>query len=801
MKHLFIWIAIILAFPSYAQQCDYAFLGEIKDFHDGTPIVGATVYIKSLDKYTTSDHNGKFKIQRLCKGELTLMISHIACETKTETFTLNGDLYKLIQLEHHIEELSEVDIKAELAKKETKTAQETIIKTEKIENFSSASLANATETISGVSTLSTGNNIVKPVINGFHSSRILIMNNGVRMEDQEWGIEHAPNIDVNSVNEISVVKGASALAYGGDAVGGAIVLKPSKIFKKDSLFGKTIASYNSNNRGYSINSSITKTTDKGWYINGQGTYKRFGDSEAPDYNLTNTGLDSKAFSVQTGYRSFKRSMNLYYNYVDNEIGILSSSHIGSIESLIEAINSNVPLVVNDFSYDINNPKQRVRHHLAKAEYIQRFSNLGKLTAQYDYQNNHREEFDRRRGGRDNIPAVDLRLQTHSLQAKFLFDKNSDRRYEAGLLYRYQDNFADPATGVRRLIPDYNRYDAGAFITSEWQLPNDLLLEAGLRYDYNHIDAQKFYQESRWIERGYNIDFADWVVEDLGTQLLTNPVYDFHNVSFSAGAKKEFGNHTVLLNYALSNRAPNPSELFSDGLHQSIARVELGDLRLDKETAHRFSGTYEYNTNNLNVLVEPFLNRISNYIFIVPTEQGITGTSNAGAFLEYEYKSTDALLYGVDFSFNMDLTLHINLTNNTAFLIGDDLDNNESLVDIPPFNTTTSINYTNKRWLNFKSSLTSEFIAMQNNYPDFNFIYTNPLDASETLVDVSTPPDAYHLMRFRSSISTNIFKKSELEIGLAIQNIFNTNYRNYLNRLRFFADETGRNIQLQIKINY
>lgn len=802
MKTKFFWV-IALVFCStiaWSQNCTYILKGSVTDFHDNSPLAGATIQVKGTKLYAVTNDEGEFALNNLCLQVYSLVVSHVSCETRTIEVDTREKQYVKLRLEHHLEELNEVKVQSKVDKK-TATAQEAVIKLAKIEEFSSGSLADITKTIAGVSSLNTGNNIVKPIIHGLHSSRVITMQNGVRMQDQEWGMEHAPTVDVNASQEITLVKGAAALAYSGDAIGGAIVLKPTKIYKLDSLFGKTITSYNSNNRGYTVSSSITKTTEKGWYFSGQGSYRRFGDSQAPNYNLSNTGLDFKAFSTQTGYSTFEESFNLYYSYVDNEIGVLSSSHIGGIDQLIDAINNNVPSTILDFTYNIREPRQRIRHHLVKAEYEKRFANLGKLTLQYDYQNNRRQEFDRRRGDFSGVPSIDLLLQTHGFQSKFLFDKNSNRTYNVGIQMQLLDNFADPATGVRRLIPDYDRFDLGAFVTSEWKLNNDYLVEAALRYDYNHIDAKKFYRIISWNERGYDQDFAGIIVEQQGAQYLTNPIYDFHNVSASLGVKKSFDKHEIALNYSVSNRAPNASEFFSDGLHQSVARVEIGNLRLDKETANQLSATYTYQDSKLNILVEPYLNRINNYIFIAPTQQGITAIGQAGFFLEYEFLSTDALIYGIDLNLDYAISDNISFQNSTAFIVGEDLDNNEPLIDMPPFNTRNAIQYRNKNWKNLTLELTSDFFAMQNNFPDYNFFFTIPSTTEQVLVDVSTPPDAYHLLHFRSSIQTKLFEKSTLEIGLNVQNILNTNYRNYLNRLRFFADELGRNFQIQLKIKY
>lgn len=801
MKNILIFLFVSIINFSVSQECTFQLSGQILDFHDNTSLENATIKLIGTTKITTSNKDGKYSFNDLCQGTYVIEVSHISCETKKLSVVVNGDTNQLIKLEHHIEELNTVNINTKVTRTETKTAQEAIIKASEIEEFSSGNLGDVTETIAGVSSLNTGSTIVKPIIHGLHSSRVITIQNGVRMQDQEWGLEHAPTVDINASQEITLVKGASALAYSGDAIGGAIILKPTKNIRKDSLFGKTIAVFDSNSSGFTLSSSLMRTTEKGWYIGGQGSYRRFGDSRAADYVLSNTGLDFKAFSLQGGYNSFEEAFNVYYSYVDNEIGILSSAHIGGIDQLLDAIDNGQPATIRDFTYDIRDPRQRIRHHLVKLDYQKRFANLGKLTLQYDYQYNEREEFDRRRGDARGVPSIDLVLQTHGVQSKFLFDRNNRRKYQVGLQFQYLDNFADPATGVRRLIPDYQRLDIGAFVTTEWKLDNDILVEGALRYDFNHIDAQKFYRTITWNELGYDQDFNDIIVEQVGAQFLTNPVFDFHNISGALGARKQFGDHELALNYSLSNRAPNVSELFSDGLHQSVARVEIGNLRLGKETANQLSATYTYQNNGFEILVEPYINRIDNYIFIAPSERGIRVIGNAGAFLEYEFKSTDALLYGVDLNVNYDISDMLSFSNSTAFIIGDDLDNNRPLIDMPPFNTRNTIQYQNKDWKNLSLGLTSELFLSQNNFPDFNFLYTRPSTGVEELVDVSTPPPAFHLFHFNSSIQTNLFSNSTLEIGFNVQNIFNIDYRNYLNRLRFFAAETGRNFQIQLKLNY
>ena len=789
----------VISLTTTAQDCNYTFSGLVDDFHDKSPIIGATVYIKNQNKYATTNAEGKFSISNLCKGKIIVEISHVACDPKTLTLTLDKNLYKVIDLEHHIEELKEVSVTGKTGLK-TKTAQETLLKEKTLEKFSSASLGDAIKNIAGVSSINTGSAIVKPVINGLHSSRVLISFNNVRLQDQDWGIEHAPNIDVNAAETVSVIKGANALQYGGDAIGGVVIVNPAKVLiDTDSLYGKTIVSQQSNGRLFNLNTSLHKNYKSGWYINGQASYKRAGDFKAADYYLTNTGLESKGFTIATGYKKFNKGFEIFYSHLSNKIGILSAAHVGSAQDLLNAIKSPRPLKINDFSYTINNPKQDVTHQLLKASFYKRFKGIGKLSLQYDFQRNNRLEFDIRRGDLNNSAATDLLLKTHSFRADLNMDANPEQTYTFGIAGNYQNNFPDPSTKVKRIIPDYDKYTLGIYGIGNFKL-NDVLLSAGIRYDLEHIDAQKFYTQSRWNNLGYQNDFADIIVDNNvpGMQLLANPVFTYHNVSASLGLTYDFNeNHSVLANYGLANRAPNASELFSDGLHHSAARIELGDLRMQPETSNRVSATYTYNKQRFNFSLEGFFNHITDFIYLEPSGSELT---LRGEFITWSYRQTNARLYGVDSNLSYQINDNFTVSNKSSFIKGKDISENKALIDIPPFKTVTELTFNKTSWNNFYASIESEFNAKQNDFPNNDFeIYIPQTDTNE-IVPISETPSAYHLLNFSSGVDFNM-GKTKLNLNFSVQNILNTSYRNSLNKLRYFADELGRNFNIQLKINY
>lgn len=798
MKNLF-WVIVMNFFVLViqAQECNITFKGNVKDFHDGTPIVGATVKIEGSNKYAITDKQGNFILRNLCKSSYKLTVSHIACDTKLIEINTSKEVFKQIRLEHHIEQLGEVIVASEV-NKQTVTAQESILKTDVLERYSSQSLGDAIKEIPGVSAINTGNTIVKPVINGLHSSRVLILINNVRLQDQEWGIEHAPNIDINSAGSVSLIKGANALEFGGDAIGGVIVVNPRRVFRKDSIYGRAILNGQTNGRGYGVNAAFTNSWENGWFVSILGSTRQTGDFEAPDYILSNTGNLSSSSTLNAGYRTLEHGFDVFYSYIDNKIGILRASHIGNVEDLVDGINSQQPGVIEDFTYDINAPRQEVTHQIFKTNFYKRFENFGRLDVQYDYQTNKRFEFDIRRGNDRNVAAIDLELTTHTIKSTLKLDSDLERTFKIGILGSYQNNFANPDTGIRRLIPDYDRYDLGLFTLGNFDLNDELVLDLGIRYDMNRIDAKKFYRTSRWEERGYDQDFDDIVIEDLGTQLLVNPIFTYHNISASAGLAWELNDEeSMIFNYGLSNRAPNPAELFSDGLHHSAARIELGDLRIGKETSHRISGGYSYKGENLSLNIEGFYNRINDFIYLEPT--GVESTIR-GAFPVWEQKQVDARLLGIDTNISYNINNQWKIQNKSSFIKGNDITNDRVLIDIPSFRTVNVLNYSNQKLSNLNIELQSEWVFRQNEFPDNNFEAFIPRTGDFLLVDISTPPPAYQVLNLRGDIDVK-FLKNNLNISLTVNNLLNTSYREYLNRLRFFADELGRNFLIQFKFNY
>ena len=364
----------------------------------------------------------------------------------------------------------------------------------------------------------------------------------------------------------------------------------------------------------------------------------------------------------------------------------------------------------------------------------------------------------------------------------------------------QSNEASPNTGIRPLIPNYDKIDAGAYAIASHRFTDSFSAEAGIRYDFSYVEASKFYQKTRWNSLDYNGVYDNFITEDFGTQWLTAPDFTYHNISASLGVRKQLSSTVDIMgNAGLAMRNPNPSELFSDGLHHANGTIELGNLGLDSERALKLSATLLKRGDVFMFEITPYLNSINNFIYLQPTAAEVT---IRGSFPVYSFRQTNALLAGIDATMQWKPTQRLQHTFNFAYVYGKNTTDDVPVIDMPPLNITNALRYTIPQWHSLFVELRSEAIFTQTRYPNYNFIVDVPQDGAlvPTLADVSTPPTGYHLLHFGSGMRFNL-GTMQTAVNLSVHNIFNTSYRDYLNRQRLYTDEAGRNIQLQIKFNY
>ena len=792
----FILNSIVLFFGLVFTQAQTTFTikGKVIDYHDKVPLKQAKITIGTATQI--SDAKGNFIFKALPKGNYTLVANHIDCDPITQEININKDMEITLQLEHHIEDIETITLHG--AHKNTNSLIVKSLDRSDIDRNSTENLGNILSNISGVGALKSGNNIAKPIIHGLYGSRVPIINNGVKMAEQEWGVEHAPNVDVNQFDHVDVIKGASALKYGSDAIGGVVVLEPAVYKRKDTIQGNVNLSGISNGQGIGLGVHLLKTWENGWAIKTTGGFKKLGDLKTPDYHLMNTGLQTQSFSFTVQNNTFLQGISFDYSVTDSEIGIYRGSDLGNLEDFYKALTSDFPIYERDFSYQINNPKQEVQHHIAKISAFKRFENLGKVSVDYNFQYNHRKEYDVRRGELAQIPSLDLELFTNQLNINNFIEREF-WSLETGIDLKYQFNYSTPKTQARRLVPNYAQYAGGIYSVIKYKLSPKLTAEAGLRYDIAKYEVKKWYDLSTW-ENLYAATFPQFYVKTEGNRVFAKPNLTFKNLSFNAGLDfQPTSSFDIKLNYAKVGRTPNIAELFADGLHHSAAIIEVGNMGMKNEDGNQFNLNIEGKVNvldGLRVTVNPYLLITKNFITEIPT--GIQNTIR-GVFPVWSYRQIKAKMYGFDADAALKFNLYFEYRGTFSYVNGQDETNDQPLIMMVPTNLSNSLEFKKVDWRNFYFKVQQQTFLHQKRFPVYNPtipIFENGLDVEKTL-DLSTPPPTYTLWSLQTGFDFN----KHFSAGVNVTNLFDTNYKEYLNRMRYFSSEMGRNIIFNIKYNF
>ncbi len=799
-KCLAIFGAVCVCDKTCSQGCSLNLEVEVLDRNEGTPINNAILSTQNEDHEIKNSNQGTTIIQNICPGKLQLMISHPNYEVYLSQYSIDSDKTLKIELIRKAIELNPVNIEQFLHPSESQTLSEKILTQSQIDAYSHQNISDVLSTLSGVSLVRIGNEISKPIIHGMYGSRVAIVADGHRLSDQEWGSDHSPSIDLNAYEGVQLLKGVATLKYGGGTPGGIIILNQPIVKPIDSLYGSISVVGSSNGLGGSLASRIIKSYQSGFHFKINGSYKRTRDFIAPNYTLSNTASSRQNVGIHVVKKTMLNSWEFTGSVFKNEIGILRAAHTGNVRDLIIAINRSRPWLVKNPTFEINSPSQNVTHYSAFGKYSKRFDATSKFNILYGFQHNRRKEFDIRRAGRSKIPSLHLRLITQNISIDYERFSKGFWDFNMGTTFELQDNEAVPGTGVSPLIPDYFRYKIGSYISATYKKNNDLIFELGARLDYDNLDVKKFYQLKDWENRKYSEKYSHFEIrKTASSQILTNPKLDFWSLGINSGVYKNFkSNISISLNHILSQRTPNVAELFSDGLHHSLATIEQGNLELRKESIHKTLMDINKNSGKLQWGITPYFALAENYIYLKPIG---AKTTIRGAFPIWEYLSTDAQFWGIDVDLEYQFKRNMTYQSTVSYVAANESKTKTPLLNIPPFSLNQRLNYRAKS--NFSFQVTSDWIAKQNRYLDTTFKSSYIQDGQfvQTDINLTSPVKSYHLLGLEIRKKFINKKNFSIESGLRVQNLMNLSYREYLNRLRYFSDDIGRSIELRFQIDF
>ncbi|MFA9188960.1 TonB-dependent receptor [Flavobacterium sp. FBOR7N2.3] len=749
-------IALFLGFSAMLQAQNVV-SGIVTDVSN-QPIIGASVYIPELHKGTTTDADGKYAFKNMPNGSFRIAFSYVGFKTINQWVEkLTKNTVVNIQMENAILEIDEVIVSTPFNKMQSQNVMK--VEHESIESLQqkgTSTLIEGLATIPGVSQISTGTSIGKPVIRGLSGNRVLVYSQGVRIENQQFGAEHGLGLNDAGVESVEVIKGPASLLYGSDAIGGVLYFNPEKFADAHTFKANFNQKYFSNTLGSNASVGLKTSTDN-WKFLVRGTHNTHSDYKIGQGDrVTNSRYNETDFKTGIGYNNSKFSSVVRYNFNKLDLGIPE-------EGLAEQTYSKNP----------ESPRQEVYNHLLSLNNVVYFGN-SKLDVDLGYISNNRMEYEE-----GNEASLDMLLNTYNYNAKYHLPKTGRFETVLGIQGMHQTN---KNSGEEFLIPDATTNDFGVFGTANYEWGSSVL-QAGLRFDNRNLNslAHEVGEDEHHHEDEEEHDHEHHDHEHHGGDIDALSK-SFNSINASLGYKTNISETLVLrMNVASGFRAPNLAELTSNGVHHGTNRYEIGNANLKTEQNLQTDLNLEYGNTHFEFFVNGFYNHINNYIYTSPTGEQLEDND------VFEYIQNNAKLYGGEVGLHFHPHPLDWLHYETSFeTVTGKKQNGDYLPLIPAnnWNNTIRTEFKIKNWFEEGfASLNVNTTFNQNNVSGFE-----------------TSSNGYTLVNLGFGGKVK-WGKTAFNVNLNGNNVFDKKYIAHLSRLKTDGiPNIGRNIVLGVNFN-
>ncbi len=596
------------------------------------PLPTVNIVIPALKRGTVTDIAGNFKFEKLPAGIYAVQFSHIGYKTENRDVNLSqGNVTLTVKLQVTALTMSRVTVTAKPQATDVLSSPQsvTIVDGPQLERQRGQSIMQSIENNPGVSTFATGTNIVKPVIRGLTSQRVLVVTDGIRQEGNQWAEEHGPEIDALDVDRIEVVRGPNSVLYGSDALGGVVNIIKGEIPSAEEgaplLAGKLLLNGFSNNH-QTAGALMLSGASGIWGYRANVSARNGGDISTPAGKLFNSGAQELNGSGMIGAEGAWGSVMFDYSRFGQELQI----HEDPAED---------PTAT---------PFQKIQHDRVHLHGHLPFSAL-RLEVDGGWQRNDRKEFEEENAA---TPVLNLLLKTSTLDVKAHHQPLGPIFGTFGISLM-QQNHKSPSE--EQLIPTYDLNNIGGFIYEELSL-NKVNLSAGLRYDARRMEVQ--------------------ANDELGVEAQTR---DYNAFTGTAGLVWRATEPLALaLNAGRGWRAPTPFELFVNGVHEGTVRYEIGDNRLRPESSLSLDLAVRYASNRWHGEIAVFRNQIDRYIFIAPAG----AEDPESGFPIYRHQQADATLIGTELAVEAQALKWLILTGGVDLIRGANDETNNPLPLLP-----------------------------------------------------------------------------------------------------------------------
>ena len=605
-------------------------------------------------------------------------------------------------------------------------------------------ISNSISKLPGVSIISTGSGIGKPSIRGLSFNRVVVLSQGMRLENQQWGEEHGLALSSSGVNSVEVVKGPLYVLYGSDAMGGVLYIEPEKYLTSDDLEIDYTGIYNSNYSGFSNNLGLKGSSENFSYML-RADITDNGNYSSPDGEIENSWFKQNDFKAGVAYQTEKFQSDLRFSMSDTEVGIphMEEGHDDHDDH-------------EEDEHDDHGEEdhyQEIKHTTLSWKNTFDMGNDHTLDITLGRQLNERKEFggheeeghddhDDHEGHEEGEAELDMELETTSIDIKLTMPQSDDLNLIIGtsLLNQENKNF-----GHETLIPDAEKKDFGLFALGQFDIDDTSQALIGVRYDNRSISS----------ESGSN---------------------DYSNFNGSLGFKKDFGNSTLRMNLSSGFRAPDLIELYADGSHHGSFQYKKGNTNLVAEESLQTDLSYQINNDNSIVSFDLFYNDISDYIYLNPSSMFEDGLR------VYDYMQQDSKLYGGEIHLNKNTSIDwLSYYTSIEYVFAESMDG-EALPFISPLTLNQVFN-----------------IDFGNNYSvEIDFI----AKAKQSRVSMfEEETDGYSVLNLSGNYKTE-FMTNDLNLFWRISNVFDKEYYDHLSRLKTAGiEQMGRNISVGLKYNF
>ena len=728
----------ILCFLGLLWSQEASITGTIINDSNQIPIHGANIYVEKLGIGTSSLVNGRFILDNLSYGEVSLTVSMIGFKDVNMSFDLQKDLYDLGEVFMSIDPIKGdeiiVDAHRELETKEF--ISNVNIYGKEYQKSLKASLALTLEEETGLAIRSMGQGTTQPVLRGYTGDRFLLTEDGITTGDlSNTSIDHTVSMDMASYNKVEIIRGPEALLYGSNTIGGVINVSrqsnPDTRFNKTSLLG-LIGSESSNSSlfGNFIAYIPLKTRHQ---LKFSLLGRKAGNQISPIGELANTALSNQEITGSYSYFGKDYRLSLSYEQINMQYGIP-----GSPEGHIDGVD-----------IDLNKQTQKLNIHkdisfigFQTLDVDQRFINYGHSESEKGLSN----------------PSVILDQQIFSLQSTL-----RGSHLNVGSLFQYR-NFQ---AGGFYWTPDTEELNMAVFGLFEKEI-NEFVLQISSRAEYLSVipDTSSLFTS--------NLDKNQFEKRDF--PILSAGISVFRN----------WKNWELSIGSMLTGRAPGIEDLFSDGPHLGTYAYEIGQPTLDLEQTIGVEASLEYRTDNGQIRLTGYHNYSPNYHISTKLGDGYEpgadwiewGSGSSGWLYIYQMQGIRSSIYGIESEFDYNLTPAIKFFGSVSAIRGENLTENTPLAYMPPDKILFSTEY--------DLSPVSASITFKKVFPQ------------SRLGEFETKTDGYFLVNLNGTYTINSSKVLH-KIIFRIDNIFDQEYYNHLSRIKMIMPEKGRSFGIQYRV--